>query len=177
MFSAPNIRKALWNFHPEIQVRWSILVLETLTPKKLKSRDVTPECLTFRPHATYQNNLSSERPSCTCVFTSQISCKSRTFSMIGGKSRKVRLGSQLCMPSASVDLGVRSSERNVKKVWQAFEWSLWFGYQFPPCPYCRAREGGKKKFLIVCWNTEIMSHECHEVTCKCFQKVTWEFRW
>ena len=84
-------------------------------PRNLDPKETRIQgCLTFRPQTTYHNSLSSERPSCTCVLTSHISRKSRTFSMIGGKSRQVRLGSPLCMPSASVDLGFRSFDRNVK---------------------------------------------------------------
>ena len=89
------------------------------------------------------------------VFAFHISRQHRTFSMIGGKSRQVRLGSPLCMPSASVDLGFRSFDRNVKNGLAGFWEKSLVRLPIPPCPYCRAREGGKKKFLIVCWNTEI----------------------
>ena len=81
------------------------------------------------------------------VFAFHISRQHRTFSMIGGKSRQVRLGSRLCMPSASADLGVRSSERNVKKFDRILSEVFGSVTNSPPVPNCRARRAGKKNVL------------------------------
>ena len=78
--------------------------------------------------------------------------------------KKLDYASRLCKSSASGDLGVRSSERSVKKIWEDSDWSLWFGYQFPPLsPIVGPGRVGKKNVL------KSVEMTCIKMNCK----VTW----